>query len=76
MNDKRAEINFSFPTYEGTQWDSKNHHPLIEITINSDGEIGIWVSDKSDGGVLTWCDVHIDDLRAILAVADAVRVKP
>ena len=75
MTDKRADIDFSFPTNKGEQWDGKNH-PHIEITINSDGEIGVWVMDGSDGRILTWCDVHIDDLRAILAVANAVGVKP
>lgn len=69
-----AEIDFTFCANKGDGWMGKDS-PQIQVTISSDGHVGIWVNDGSDGLVSCWCDVAVSDLRAIVAACDILDIK-
>lgn len=64
-----ARVDFVFRSHKGDGW-SDNHHPKIQITIDSTGEIGIWVSDYIGGPTICWADISVADIRALLGVCN------
>ena len=64
-----AEVDFTFDAKKGDAWNGENH-PQIQITLGSEGKLGIWVCDGSDGLVACWCDVSVNEIRALLGVCN------
>jgi hypothetical protein len=69
-----AEIDFTFTASKGCAWKNTNQ-PQIQITISSDGHVGIWANDGGDGLTVCWCDVSVADLKAIVAACDILKIE-
>lgn len=68
-----AEIDFTFAANKGDAW-KNNNHPQIQVTISSDGHVGIWANDGGDRLVVCWCDVSVRELKAIVATCELMGI--